>query len=107
MKDVAIFYHDDGRSITIKPVLSCKDNLIETETELFPVEGSCKFVNSDGGLVYVYGQIDIPAFIEAQNLKKLRRSVALSKLFDYDKEKPINWGSLAMWMLIFALLFFK
>lgn len=107
VNDYAVIFHDDDRTVTVKKVVTIGEQTIETEDEILPIENAKQFVNTSGGMTFVYGDVTHGTMVEASNLKKLRRSVALQRVFDYDRGKKIDWNSVALFAIIFGLLIFK
>lgn len=91
--DGTLEYHD---------VLNMDAGFIETADSSLPVNGCDRYYNkNNAGFTFVYN-LSLPAQIEAENLKSLRRSHALKNIFSYDKEKGLN-GKVIIVGLILAL----
>lgn len=95
----------NGNSIEHRKVKDIFDGVIEADKELIPEENCVKFFNNQGGLTYLVN-VDLPAKVEAENLKRLRRSVALARIFEYDRGKGINFMSLVPYIIIVLMIMF-
>jgi hypothetical protein len=82
-KNFAVVFYDNNQ-ISVTPIIDIGADNIETKDAILHTGDAEIYVNnSQAGLVYVY-QANIPAMVEAENLKSLRRSVALRRVFDFD-----------------------
>jgi len=91
--------------VDCQDVLDIHGNTIEVRDKMLILSDATQYINSNGGITYVYN-LDLPSLIEAKNLKMLRRNVAITRIFEYDKEKPIAWGTVgAFAVAIIAILF--
>lgn len=99
----AIFIYD--KQIKIEQVIDVVDSTIETKDKFIDADDADKYVNQNGGITYVFNMTK-PALVEATNLKKLRRSVAIQRLFDYDKEKPVDMVKVGLFLVIIISLIF-
>lgn len=61
---------------------------------------------SRSGMHYIFS-LDLPAKVEAQNLKTLRRSAALNNIFKFDRGKKLDLMSLMPYIIIILLVLFK
>lgn len=96
----------DG-SVTFSPARQCDKGMIECEHDILPETDAKKFYDQDNGcILYVYN-LDIPAKVESEKLKDLRRSVALNRIFNYDKEKPFNWFGLLPYVIAIIAIMSK
>lgn len=107
-KHLVIVYADDGKSITIEPVLDYNEQVVETATQVYHLEAAKTFVNhTNGGLIFTFAAT-IPAMIEAANLKSLRRSISLKRVFEYDRDTgKLDVMKLMPWLVIILLAVFK
>jgi hypothetical protein len=105
-KDTVILYHQESNSVTMHGVIDTGANMLETDVGILPIEGSRAIPNvNKGGMLYLY-QVDLPALIEAENLKQLRRSVAIRNMFQFGKD-GMDLKSLIPWIICLALIIFK
>jgi hypothetical protein len=100
-----IIFNQDG-TITTNKVYGIDGNMVETEEDFLRLEDAVKYHDiTNGGFTYFY-HLDVPAKVESENLKNLRRSVALKNLFVYDREKGFDIFKLMPYMIaVCALLF--
>lgn len=106
-KDQVIIFHEDN-TMTFHPVLSQEGNMVETDTNLLDLKDAKTFLNaSKGAMTYLF-HLDLPAKIEAENLKNLRRSTALKRAFEFDRKTgEINWAAIMPYIIIILLVLFK
>src|SRR5699024_4440161 len=81
-KTIEIF--EDG-SCNIEQVKDITEDLIETDGSIFPrdIKYTKMYDNISGNIYYIYN-LDLPAKIESEKIKKLRRSATLANIFDYN-----------------------
>lgn len=99
---------EDG-TCEVLPVKSFGDDYIETGKSIIPrsEEHVSYYENETGNIYHIYN-FTIPAAVEAENLKSLRRSVALKNILKYETgKKPLNIVSLMPWIIIMMLILFK
>lgn len=106
-KNIAVLFHDNN-SISVSPIIEISSDNIETKDGIFHTGDAEIYVNqAQAGLVYVY-QAKIPAMVEAENLKSLRRSVALRRVFDFDTSTgQTDWLKWIPYIIIIIMIFFK
>jgi hypothetical protein len=96
-----------GDTVTIQDALALENGMLETEDDVLSVEGSKRFFDEKSGrVVHVYN-LDLPAKIEAENLKRLRRSSALANVFSFQKDKKLDMNKLLPWLVVLAVIIFK
>lgn len=107
-KHTVIVYADDGKSVLIQPVIDHNAQIVETEGVIYHLKDAQTYVNQlNGGLVYTF-QASIPAAVEAENLKSLRRSISLKRVFEYDRDTgKLDIMKLMPWLVIIVLAVFK
>ncbi|MBK5482940.1 hypothetical protein JFV29_13865 [Peribacillus sp. TH16] len=89
------------------PVLDMVNDDLEYVDGFLPVSEGKKFFDfSTGGLHFMYN-LDLPAKVEAEKLKTLRRSVAIKNIFSFDKDKGFDLMGFLPWLIIMLLIFFK
>lgn len=106
-KHKVIVFGDDN-SISIEPVLDVGADMVEASGTIYHLKDAQTFVNkSDGGLIYTF-KANIPEAVEAANLKSLRRSIALKRVFEYDRDSgKLDIMKLLPWLIIIILVVFK
>jgi hypothetical protein len=107
-KHTVIVYSDDEKSVLIQPVLDHNAQVVETEGHIYHLQDAQTFVNQlNGGLVYTF-KASIPSAVEAANLKSLRRSISLKRVFEYDRDTgKLDIMKLMPWLVIVILAVFK
>ncbi|MCU4936938.1 hypothetical protein OB966_22320 [Bacillus cereus] len=93
--------------VFVERVRCADSDVIETETAIYKSEDAIRYYNeTDGAFLYLFN-MDIPAKVEAENLKNLRRSMTLKNLFSYNTEKPFDLFKLMPWIFALGVLIFK
>lgn len=105
-KDIVVVFHEDNTCEVVK-VKDQSAQAVTTEAGMYTIEDMGKYMNLRGGnLVYV-ANLDMPARMEAENLRLLRRSAALKRIFEYDvKDKP-DYFKYVPYIIIVLLILFK
>lgn len=97
-KDQVLIFHEN-QTITIHTVKEKMEDCIETAENILSLRDASTHVNtSNGGIMYIY-HLDLPAKVEAEKLKQLRRSVALKRALDFDKETGTDWAKFVPWII--------
>ena len=105
-KHKVIVITDQGH-IQILPVYADQDGMLETATGMYPKDECQTFHDElNGGLVYTY-HLTHGAYVEAQQLKHLQRSVVLGKIFKYDTKGKGDLMGLLPWIGFFLVIIFK
>lgn len=103
----SVLIFDENHNLTRHKVYGIDNGCIETEDNILELEGSIKYYDqTNGGFTYIYN-LDLPAKVEAENLKKLRRNTAINNLFKYDREKGLDIFKLMPWIITIVALIFK
>jgi len=105
-KHKVIVITDQGH-MQILPLYQDKDGKLETATGMYPKNECQTFLNElDGGLVYTY-HLTHDAYVEAQQLKNLQKSVVLGKIFKFDTKSKGDFMALLPWIGFFLVIMFK
>lgn len=84
-KDQVLILHSENNSVTLTPVLEENANMLTTTLGVLPLDQASAYYNSsNSNMLYVY-HLDIPAKVEAENLKSLRKSVILKNVFNFER----------------------
>ena len=103
-----VLIFNDDNSITLQNVVDYNADCVETATGLFHLKDCKTYVDKvRGGLVYVFSA-DIPSLIEAENLRNLRRSTVLKRVFEFQTgDGKLNWSTIMPWIIIVLLILFR
>lgn len=97
----------EGDTVTRHPVFSITEGRIETDSTIMPEEEATKYFNkTDSSITYVYN-MSHHAVVESELLKKMKRSVILSKMFNYAEDKGFDLMRWMPWIIIVCLILFK
>lgn len=106
-KNRVLVFGDDN-TITDQAVVDQNSECVETKNGIYHIEDCKTFIDAEkGGVVYIINAPQ-PAQVEAENLKKLRRSTALKRVFEFDRSTgEFQWGKIMPWVVIVLLVLFK
>jgi hypothetical protein len=102
-----VMFNQGTNEIGIERVIEISADMVETPSGLYSIESAETYVDPmKGNLVYVFNA-DIPARVEAENLKQLRRSVTLKKLFDFERTTGgVDWVKILPYVIIIVMVLF-
>lgn len=103
---ILIFNQDTG-TVSAEDGVNILADTIETESGVLPLKDATRFLDEWNQKTYYMFNVDIPAKVESENLKSLRKSVSLSRIFDYDKKKPVDLVKLFPYIVIIIMVVFK
>lgn len=88
-------------------VLDVHNNDLEYAEGFLPIDDAKQyFDHSTGGLHFFYN-LDLPAKLEANKLKMLRRDKALANMFNFEIDKQFDIFGFLPWLAIILLILFK
>ncbi|MNP50467.1 hypothetical protein D3C76_1447330 [compost metagenome] len=88
-------------------VKDVSDQALETESGLFYLTDVVQRLDiRNGNLIYLVN-VDLPAKIEAENLRQLRRSTALKNMFNFEVKNKMDMMVMMPWVIVIALILFK
>jgi len=101
-RDKLLCVFQDG-TVSIEQVSGTDGEVLETENRLLNLADLDAFVNVDGSILYA-SNLDIRAKAESEDLVKLRRSVVIKNIFDFKKDKKVNFSSFFPWIAIIIVV---
>ncbi|MNW41492.1 hypothetical protein D3C74_186300 [compost metagenome] len=105
-KDKCLIVNDDNTCELVN-VQEVSDEAIVTDRGLFYLDGVTKMLDIRNGHLLYCANLDIPARIEAEKLRQLRRSTALKRIFEFNiKDKP-DYFKYVPYVIIAMLILFK
>lgn len=106
-KDLCVVFHPDGTCEVTKVEMSSSESVV-TESGMYAFDDMQKFTNIRGGnILYLAGTVDLDSRIEAANLRQLRKSTALKRMFEYDVKDKTEIMKFLPWLAIVLLILFK
>lgn len=100
-----IVISEDG-TLEHQAVYCIDSGTIETEMDMLPLNKAVKFYDkTNGGFTYVFN-LSLPAKVESENLKQLRRSKVIQNLMTYDREKPLDIMKLVPYIVAVVAIMF-
>ncbi|AUJ79461.1 hypothetical protein KH263_19775 (plasmid) [Bacillus velezensis] len=103
----ALVMNPETGTFSAQKVKQIAGDSLETDNDLLPLEDAQKFINEEDGQVFYMYNLDLPAKVESEKLKQLRRSTALMNIFNYDKPKGLDLFKLMPWVVIIILAIFR
>lgn len=102
-----VLFNEENNEVNIERVVEASADIVETATGLYHVEAAKTYVDTAAGqLIYVFNA-DLPARVEAENLKNLRRSVTIKNLFNFERSGGgIDWMKILPYLIIIAMVVF-
>lgn len=100
-----MFFDEERRTVSVEPIKNIQGDSIESSNGLMHLSDASIFTDEWNGGTYYLFNVDLPAKVEAENLKKLRRSAALSNLFNYSSAKPFDLMGFMPWVALIISLF--
>ncbi|WP_144495998.1 hypothetical protein [Bacillus pumilus] len=103
----AMIFNNDTNTFSLQRVKQVAGDTLETEDDILPLGDARKVINEEDGQVFYLYHYDNHTKVESENLKRLRRSVALRGIFNYDTAKKLDIMTLLPWLVIVLLVLFK
>lgn len=102
-----LIFNQDTQTVSAEKGVNILADQIETESGILELKNATRFFDEWNAKTYYMFNVDIPAKIEAENLKRLRRSVSLTRIFDYDTKKPMDLFKLFPYIIILVMAVFN
>ncbi|WP_103110842.1 hypothetical protein [Brevibacillus reuszeri] len=106
LKDKIIVFNDD-QTCEMVAVKDISDQAIETERGLFYLDSVTKHLDIRNGNLLYCVNVDLPARVEAQKLRELRRSTALKRMMEFNIQDKTDWMKYFPYFIIILLILFK
>lgn len=107
LKNIEVLIFDETRkTLTAEQGINIVANQIECESGVYHLEDAQIFTDEWEGRIYYIFNVTLPVRVEADTLKKLRRSNALARMFDYQISKPLDLFKVMPWIAIILLILF-
>ena len=100
-----MFFDEERRTVSVENVKDVQGDSIESSTGLLHLNDAEIYTDEWNGNIYYLYNVDLPAKVEAENLKKLRRNAALSNIFNYSAAKPFDIMGFMPWIALIISLF--
>lgn len=105
-KQKIILIDNENKTFYTEEIKNNLGNEIETKYGLYPKQDFEQFFDEDNNTIVYMTNIDLTAKLEAENLKKLRRSSALNNLFDYETKKQFDLMAFMPYAIIIIMAIF-
>ncbi|MNN32234.1 hypothetical protein D3C81_1459510 [compost metagenome] len=102
-----VVFNEQHNTVVVDKVIDNDSDTVEMHGYILPLENARTFVDPVHGTpVYIF-HLDIPAAIEAEHLKKLRRSQALKNMFQFERSSSFDIMKMVPYFIIVLLVLFK
>jgi len=107
LKNLKVMMFDNERkTVSVESIKDIQGDAIESSSGLLHLSDAAIYTDEWNGQVVYAFNVDLPAKVESENLKKLRRSAVLSNLFNYKAAKPFDLMGFMPWVALIISLFF-
>lgn len=101
-----IMVDSERKTLNIERIKGISGDVVECTSGMLSLSDAAIYTDEwNGQIVYLYN-VDLPAKVEAENLKNLRRNAALSNIFNYTSAKPFDLFAFMPWVALIVSLFF-
>jgi hypothetical protein len=105
-RDKLLIFNDD-QTVQMVTVEDVSEEAVLTKQGLYQLENLNKHIDTQNGYILYVANVDLPAKMEAANLRQLRRSTALKRMLEFniqDKPDMFKW---VPYFIIAMLILFK
>lgn len=101
-----LIFDQETKTLSAQNGISIEADSIECENGIYHLSDATRYVDEWNGHIYYLFHATIPEKVEAAKLKTLRRSSALNRIFEYDRNKPLDLFKFMPYVIIIALIIF-
>lgn len=101
-----LIFDEDRKTLTAEKGINIVADQIESESGVYHLSDAKIYTDEWNGKIYYMFHADLPVRVEADKLKQLRRSNALSRMFDYQVSKPLDIFKFMPWVAVILLILF-
>ncbi len=102
-----LIFNQDTQTLSAEKGIDIVADTIETESGILELKDAKRYLDEWNQKTYYIFNVDIPAKVESANLKNLRRSTAITRMFDYDKKKPLDLVKMFPYIVIIIMVVFN
>lgn len=105
-RDKLLIFNED-QTVQMVTVEDVSEEAVLTKQGLYQLENLNKHIDTQNGYILYVANVDLPAKMEAANLRQLRRSTALKRMLEFniqDKPDMFKW---VPYFIIAMLILFK
>lgn len=106
MTSKLFIFDDESQTFYEEKVKDIFAEEIETKTGVYPLKDCKRYFDENNNAITYFYNMDLPAKIEAENLKKLRRSMAIGNILEFENKKPLDIMVLIPYLIILVLIIF-
>lgn len=101
-----LVFNPENKTLSAEHGVNIEADSIECESGVYHLSDADRYVDEWNGHIYYLYHATIPERVEAAKLKSLRRSNALNRIFEYDKNKPLDIFKLIPYFIIIMMIVF-
>ena len=101
-----LIFNPETNTLNAEMGVNIEADSIESESGVFHLSDAVRYVDEWNGNIYYVFNAQIPERLEAAKIKQLRRSTALNRIFEFDRNKPLDIVKLMPWLIILVLIVF-
>ncbi|RJG23297.1 hypothetical protein DQX05_13785 [Paenibacillus thiaminolyticus] len=105
-KDKMLVFNDD-HTCELLQVEEISDQAVLTKRGMYDLSGVSKHIDTANGYILYVANVDMPARIEAAQLRQLRKSTALKRMFEFNVQDKPDFFKYVPYILIALLILFK
>lgn len=105
-KDKCLIVNED-QTVELVNVQDVSSEAVLTERGQFYLDGVKKFLDIRHGYILYVANLDMPARIEAEKLRDMRRSTALKRMFEFNVSDKPDYFKYIPYVIIALLILFK
>lgn len=101
-----LIYNEESKTLRSEKFNLINGNDLETSEGWYPMDNCERLIDETDGSIYYFFNVPKAAKLEAENLKMLRRNVALNNIFNYQTKKQFDIIAFMPWLIIIAMILF-
>lgn len=101
-----LIFDENRKTVNVEKGINIVADQIESESGVYHLDDAKIYTDEWNGQIYYSFHAELPARVEADKLKLLRRSNALQRVFDYQVSKPLDVFKFMPWIAIILLILF-
>lgn len=106
-RDKVLVFCEEDQTCELLSVKDISDEALETERGLYYLDSVTQRLDVKNGNILYLVNVDMPAKMEAEKLRQLRRSTALKRMFEFDVKDKTDWMKFLPYIIIILLILFK
>lgn len=105
-RDKLLIFNQD-HTVEMLPVEEVSEQAVLTKKGMYQIETLTTHIDTLNGHVLYVANVDLPAKVEAENLRQLRKSTALKRMLEFNIEDKPDIFRWVPYFIIAMLILFK